>query len=118
MDKKIERLITAGMIAGLVAVFLYQVAYGVESGGYPIVRYDKYDRMKITQTGFQAGKQDGYNAVADVGDTCNDGRTPAANDIECTQGYIDGYNTTCHTGVAKFGTEVVVHFPSSYVPSF
>ena len=58
--------------------------------------------------------------MADVGDTRNDGRTPAANDIECTQGYIDGYgyNTTCHMGVAKFGTEIVVHFPSSYVPSF
>jgi hypothetical protein len=41
MNKKIERLITAGMIAGLVAVFFYQVAYGVESGGYPIARYDK-----------------------------------------------------------------------------
>jgi hypothetical protein len=30
MNKKIERLIPAGMIAGLVAVFFYQVAYGVE----------------------------------------------------------------------------------------
>jgi hypothetical protein len=40
MNKKIERLITAGMIAGLVAVFLYQVAYGVKSGGYTIARYD------------------------------------------------------------------------------
>jgi hypothetical protein len=75
MNKKIEHLITAGMIAGLVAVFFYQVAYGVESGGYPIVQYDKY-RMIITyQTGFQAGKQDGLNAVADIGDTCIDGRS-------------------------------------------
>jgi hypothetical protein len=58
MNKKIEHLITAGMIAGLVAVFFYQVAYGVESGGYPIVRYGKYDRMIITyQTGFQAGNK-------------------------------------------------------------
>jgi len=114
MNKKIERLITAGMIAGLVAIFFYQFAYGVESDGYPIARYDKY----AYQTGFQAGKQDGSNTLAKIGDTCNDGRTPAANDIECTQGYIDGYNTTCHIGVAKFGTEVVVHFPSSYVPSF
>jgi hypothetical protein len=74
MNKKIERLITAGMIARLVVVFFYQVAYGVESGGYSIARYDKYDRMIITyQTGFQAGKQDGLNAVADIGDTCNDG---------------------------------------------
>ena len=97
MNKKIERLITAGMIAGLVAVFFYQVANGVESGGYC-----KYDRMIITyQTGFQAGKQDGFNAVADM---CNDGRAPA-NDIECIQGYMEGYNTTCHVGVAKFGTE-------------
>jgi hypothetical protein len=81
MNKKIERLITAGMIAGLVAVFFYQIAYGVEPGGYPIARYDKYDRMIITyQTGFQAG----LNAVGDIGDTCNDGRTPAANDTECT----------------------------------
>jgi hypothetical protein len=39
MNKKIERLITAGMIAGLVAVFFYQVAYGIEPGGYPIARY-------------------------------------------------------------------------------
>jgi hypothetical protein len=69
MNKKIERLITAGMIAGLVAVFIYQVAYGVESGGYPIARYDKCDGMIITyQTGFQAGKQDELNAVADVGE--------------------------------------------------
>jgi hypothetical protein len=76
--------------------------YGVESGGYPIARYDKYDRMIVTcQTGFQAGKQDGLNAVADISDTCNDGRTPAANDTECTQGYIDGYNMICHIGVAK-----------------
>jgi hypothetical protein len=28
MNKKIERLITAGMITALVAVFFYQVAYG------------------------------------------------------------------------------------------
>jgi hypothetical protein len=63
MNKKIERLITAGMIAGLVAVFLYQVAYGVESGGYPIARYDKC----AYQTGFQAGKQDELNAAADLG---------------------------------------------------
>jgi hypothetical protein len=64
MNKKIERLITVGMIAGLVAIFFYQVAYGVESGA----RYDKYDRMIITyQAGFQAVKQDGLNAVADVG---------------------------------------------------
>ncbi|MGC2572742.1 MAG: hypothetical protein WA364_14615 [Candidatus Nitrosopolaris sp.] len=74
MNKKIERLITAGMIVGLVAVFFYQVAYGVESGGYPIAQYDKYGHMMITyQTGFQAGKQDGLSAVADIGDTCNDG---------------------------------------------
>jgi hypothetical protein len=64
MNKKIEHLITAGMIVGLVAVFFYQVAYGVESGGYPIARYDKC----AYQTGFQAGKQDGLNAVVDVGD--------------------------------------------------
>jgi hypothetical protein len=64
MNKKIERLITAGMIAGLVAVFIYQVAYGVEPGGYPIARYDKC----AYQMGFQAGKQDGLNAVADVGE--------------------------------------------------
>ena len=66
MNKKIERLITAGMIAGLVAVFIYQVAYGIKSGGYPIARYDKYDRMIITyQMGFQGGKQDGLNSVAE-----------------------------------------------------
>jgi hypothetical protein len=64
MSKTIERLTTAGMIAGLVAVFYYQVAYGVESGGYPVARYDKC----AYQTGFQTGKQDGFNAVADVGE--------------------------------------------------
>jgi hypothetical protein len=109
MNKTIERLITAGMIAGLVAVFYYQVAYGVESGGYPDVRYDKC----VYQTGFQTGKQDGYNAVTNIGDTCNDRRTPTTNDTECTQGYIDEYNTICHIGVAKLGTE-----DDSYVPSF
>ena len=41
--------------------------------------------------------------MADIGDTCNDGRTPAADDTTC--GYIDGYNTSCHIGVAKCGTE-------------
>jgi hypothetical protein len=52
-----------------VAVFLYQVAYGVEPGGNLIARYYKYDHMIITyQTGFQAAKQDGLNAVADVGE--------------------------------------------------
>jgi hypothetical protein len=100
MNKKIERLITAGMIAGLVAVFLYQVAYGVESGGCPIARYDNC----TDQTGLQAGKEDGLSAVTDV-DTCNDGRTPTANDTECTQGDMEGYNTTCHVDVAKFGAE-------------
>ena len=71
MNKKIERLITAGMIAGLVAVFFYQVACGVESGGYRIAQYD---HMIITyQAGFQAGRQDELNAVADIGDTCKDG---------------------------------------------
>jgi hypothetical protein len=69
MNKKIEHIITAGMIARLVAVFFYQVAYGVESGGYSIAGYDKCDRMIITyQTGFQAGKQDELNAVADIGE--------------------------------------------------
>lgn len=69
MNKKIERLITAGMITGLVAVFFYQVAYGIESGSYPIARYDKY--------AYQTGFQDGLNAVADIGDMCNGGRTPS-----------------------------------------
>jgi hypothetical protein len=31
MNKKIERLITAGMIAALVVVFFYQVAYAPQS---------------------------------------------------------------------------------------
>ena len=30
MNKKIERLITAGMITALVAIFFYQVAYGLD----------------------------------------------------------------------------------------
>jgi hypothetical protein len=30
MNKKIEHLITAGMIAALVAVFFYQIAYGAK----------------------------------------------------------------------------------------
>ena len=30
MNKKIERLITAGIIAALVAIFFYQVAYGLD----------------------------------------------------------------------------------------
>jgi hypothetical protein len=60
MNKRIERL-TAGIIAGLVAVFFYQVAYGVESGGNPITRYDNYDRMILTS-------QMGLNAAADIGE--------------------------------------------------
>jgi hypothetical protein len=60
------------MIAGLVAVFFYEVAYGVESCGYPIARHDKYDSIIVTYPmGFQAG----LNAVADVGYTCNDAYT-------------------------------------------
>jgi hypothetical protein len=67
--------------------------HGVESGGYPIARYDKC----AYQMGFQAG----LNALANIGDTCNDGRTPAATDTECTKGSIDGYNTTFHIGVGN-----------------
>jgi hypothetical protein len=47
--------------------------------------------------GFQAG----LNALDNIGDTCNDGRTPAATDTECTKGSIDGYNTTFHIGVGN-----------------
>jgi hypothetical protein len=85
-----------------VAVFFYQVAYGDESGGYSI---SKYDRMIITyQTEFPAG----LNAVADVGVTM---RTHAATDTGCTQ----GYNTRCNISELRM---IVVHFRSSYVPSF
>jgi hypothetical protein len=56
-------------------------------------------------TSFQPAKADGLNAVFDVGDTCNDGSTAAANDTACTQGYVDGYNTTCQIGVPKNGNE-------------
>lgn len=47
MNKKIERLITAGMVTALVAVFLYQVAYGAT-----ITNVAK-------NLGFKLGKADG-----------------------------------------------------------
>jgi hypothetical protein len=52
MNKKIERLITAGMIAALVAVFFYQVAYGAT-----ITDVAK----KVFNLGFKLGKADGIH---------------------------------------------------------
>jgi hypothetical protein len=52
MNKKIERLITAGMIAGLVAVFFYQVVYGAT-----ITDVTK----KVFNLGFKLGKADGIH---------------------------------------------------------
>ena len=41
--------------------------------------------------GFKAGHDDGKNAVFDLGDTCGN-----YNFTRCSDGYTDGYNTTCH----------------------
>jgi hypothetical protein len=52
MNKKIERLITAGMITALVAVFFYQVAYGAT-----ITDVAK----KVFNLGVKLGKADGIH---------------------------------------------------------
>jgi hypothetical protein len=49
MNKKIERLITAGMIAALVAVFCYQIAYGATFTDVA---------KKVFNLGFKLGKAD------------------------------------------------------------
>ena len=52
MNKKIQRLITAGMITALVAVFFYKVAYGAT-----ITDVAK----KVFSLGFKLGKADGID---------------------------------------------------------
>jgi hypothetical protein len=64
MNKKIERLITAGMIAALVAIFFYQVAYGAT-----ITDVAK----KVFNVEFKPGKADGIHRYfsAELLDTPN-----------------------------------------------
>jgi hypothetical protein len=52
MNKKIEHLITAGMITALVVVFFYQIAYGAT-----ITDVAK----KVFNLGFKLGKADGIH---------------------------------------------------------
>jgi hypothetical protein len=56
--------------------------------------------------GFEAGHDDGKNAVYDIGDTCDN-----YNFTRCSAGYDDGWNTTCHQGIAKFGNEDAGYCP-------
>jgi hypothetical protein len=95
MNKKIERLITAGMITALVAIFFYQVVYGLDiksvakhafyfryhDGGYKslldipswLPGYTPPDHRIITyKTGSEARKTGGLNATTDIADNCND----------------------------------------------
>jgi hypothetical protein len=58
MNKKIERLITAGMITALVAVFFYQVVYGY------------VQRTLAWKYGFMMGENDGKTGNDDSAAAC------------------------------------------------
>jgi hypothetical protein len=72
MDKKIEHLITIGMIAGLVAVFFYQVAYGY-SESYNI--------------GFKIGIRGNF----ELGNACQ----TVTNGTACGIGWTNGWQMFC-----------------------
>jgi hypothetical protein len=78
VNKKIEHLITAGMIAALVAVFFYQVAYGAT-----ITDVTK----KVFNVGFKLGKADGIHRYfsAEFVDKAN--LTSQQQSSLCDQGY-------------------------------
>jgi hypothetical protein len=52
------------------------------------------------KTGFEAGKTGDLNA-ADIADNCNDVHAPQDNQTSCVNGYVAGYDITCHIGIAK-----------------
>ncbi|HXX96758.1 MAG TPA: hypothetical protein VEL11_06540 [Candidatus Bathyarchaeia archaeon] len=60
MNKKIERLITAGMITALVAVFFYQVAYGY------------VQRPLAWNYGYMMGENDGKTGNGNSASACPD----------------------------------------------
>ena len=123
------------MITALVAIFFYQVVYGldikslakhafyfrtmtVEKMGFIgilILGTDVILRIQVIsgdttvadhriityKTGSEAGKTGGLNATADIADNCNDVHAPQHNQTSCVNGYVAGYDITCHIGIAK-----------------
>jgi hypothetical protein len=66
-------------------------------------KYTPPDHGIITyKTGFEAGKTGDLNA-ADIADNCNDVHAPQDNQTSCVNGYVAGYDITCHIGIAKVG---------------
>ncbi|MGB6528684.1 MAG: hypothetical protein WBF33_11300 [Candidatus Nitrosopolaris sp.] len=61
-------------------------------------KYTPPDHRIITyKTGFEAG----LNATVDIIDNCNDVPAPQDNQTSCVNGYVAGYDITCHIGIAK-----------------
>ncbi|MGB8938330.1 MAG: hypothetical protein WCC17_24825 [Candidatus Nitrosopolaris sp.] len=73
MNKKIERI---AIIAFLVGMFIYQVAYGSTT-------------EQACNIGFSAGKADGLNAVYDGANTCD--LSTLALTQHCNTGYDAGW---------------------------
>jgi hypothetical protein len=64
-------------------------------------KYTPPDHRIITyKTGSEARKTGGLNA-ADIADNCNDVHAPQDNQTSCVNGYVAGYDITCHIGMAK-----------------
>jgi hypothetical protein len=64
-------------------------------------KYTPHDHRTTTyKTGFEAGKTGSLNA-ADIADNCNDVHAPQDNQTSCVNGYVAGYDITCHIGIAK-----------------
>jgi hypothetical protein len=61
MNKKMERLITAGMITALVAIFFYQVVYGLDIKS--VAKHAFYFR-------YDDGREDGLYRNTDFGNQC------------------------------------------------
>ncbi|MGA9150446.1 MAG: hypothetical protein WBZ36_07705 [Candidatus Nitrosopolaris sp.] len=61
MNKKIERLITAGMITALIAIFFYQVVYGLNIKS--VAKHAFYFRN-------HEGREDGLYRNTDFGNQC------------------------------------------------
>lgn len=60
-------------------------------------KYIPADHRRTTyKTGFEAGKTGGLNATAD---NCNDVHAPPDNQTSCVNGYVAGYDITCHIGI-------------------
>jgi hypothetical protein len=90
MKKLYERLITAGGIATLIAIFTYQVAYGTNESSY------KWG----FKNGFQSSKCDpgmrGKCSAVDSFDACSTAN-PVTNVTACEDGFAQGGNKVSGT---------------------